>query len=36
MTRTTNRPNDDRPRETHVRIPQQPSAAMFQGWGPKF
>jgi len=39
MTRyINNRPDADMSREirTQVRLPQQTSSAMFQGWGPKF
>jgi len=39
MTRfITNRPEADQARETRtpVRVPEQMSAALFQGWGPKF
>ncbi len=36
MTRFINRPQDQEAREARVRIPQQQSAPLFQGWGPKF
>jgi len=39
MTRyINNRPDADQSREnrTQVRLPQQTSSALFQGWGPKF
>jgi len=37
-TRYINRPDADSANENrvHVRIPQQTSSSMFQGWGPKF
>lgn len=35
MTRFINRP-EDQTREARVRIPQQMTAPLFQGWGPKF
>lgn len=37
MTRYINRPVDTEiARESRVRVPQQMTAPMFQGWGPKF
>lgn len=36
MTRFINRPEEHQHRETLVRLPQQMSAPIFQGWGPKF
>lgn len=36
MTRFINRPEDQEPQGARVCIPQQKSAPMFQGWGPKF
>jgi hypothetical protein len=36
MTTYINRPQDnDENRSTRVRLPQQMSSQMFQGWGPK-
>ncbi len=36
MTRFISRPDENEARETRARIPQQMSAPIFQGWGPKF
>ena len=36
MTRFITRPDQDEAREARVRIPQQMSAPIFHGWGPKF
>jgi len=36
MTRYIDRPQAHDLRETRVRVPQHMSAAIFQGWGPKF
>jgi hypothetical protein len=38
MTRYISRPEDNNEdnRSTRVRLPQQMSARIFQGWGPKF
>jgi hypothetical protein len=35
MTRFINRPEETEVRETRVHLPQNMSAPMFQGWGPK-
>jgi hypothetical protein len=36
MTRFIDRPQDTEAREARVRLPQQMSTPLFQGWGPKF